>query len=60
MDLDLTSTPSTSHWMEAGGLELPDLQVSFTVSPTLACFFPLMVTLSGATEERKNIFVYYT
>ena len=43
--------PSTTHCIDAFGFEFPVSQSKFKVSPTLAVFFPVIVTFWGATTK---------
>ena len=47
--------PLANHVMTAGGLEIADLHVRVMVSPAVACWCPLIVTFSGATETGKQV-----
>ena len=46
--------PSTTHWTDAGGLELAVSHLKWRLSLTLASLGPSIVTLSGATEKKEE------
>ena len=46
--------PSTTHWTDAGGLELAVSHLKWRLSLTLASLGPSIVTLSGATEKKRK------
>jgi len=50
----VSGRPLVNHDITAGGLLLADSQRSRTVSPDLAFWCPLIVTLIGATEQINN------
>lgn len=45
-----TCLPVTIHFISAGGLEFPVVQVRGTMSPTLASVAPVIVTRDGETR----------
>ena len=47
--------PSTTHCIDAFGLEFPVSHSKFKVSPTLAVFFPVIVTFEGATVNIDGV-----